>query len=454
MRRFTLSLIAMLALMANEAGAWSNHSFAAYRAFEGLTELKQAAPVRVEPLEVFLKDQETAIESLLASQEVWASTHLDVYPARPAALAFKANPARNDEARRLAFLSALRVAPNSKFALYVQPDPWGPAPEARSLLVHGAVNTLPEQANSTYRFVGLAVGETVSPLNVLASATDEPDYGLDINLWQDSPSDWGKVYGFGTLPFGNPALYYSTQAPFHMGFFHEDRVIYLAAAFIKKTFPLWRVQQYTGLATLAFRTGHPYWGWRFTGMALHYLQDLTQPYHASLSPGNGAAKLIGINLLAMAGMPRLMDEMIVLLSNRHLALEKYQNQLLYNAARARQGTAVDQALRQTDRDASYPAWTDLYTRDVVSRQSHALGPRLTDILVATLPAGYVSDPKFDFGVKEAEIDLAAELGRQGSSTSAQRAKLDGMVAELLGNFGAHSRNLVRGVLKGAGPLPK
>ena len=454
MRRFTLPLIAMLTLMASEAGAWSNHTFASYRAFEALTELKQAAPVRVEPLEAFLKDQEQAIESLLASQEVWASSQLDVYPARPAALAFKANAARNDDARRLAFLTALRVAPNSKFALYVQPDPWGPPPEASTLLPHAAVNTLPEQANSTYRFVGLAVGATVSPLNVLASATDEPDYGLDINLWQDSPSDWGKVYGFGALPFGNPALYYSTQAPFHMGFFHEDKAIYLAAAFIKKTFPLWRVQQYTGLATLAFRSGHPYWGWRFTGMALHYLQDLTQPYHASMSPGNGTAKLIGINLLAMAGMPRLLDEMIVLLSNRHLALEKYQNQLLYNSARARQGTAMDQALRQTDRDTSYPAWTDLYTRDVVSRQSHALGPRLTDILVATLPAGYVSDPKFDFGVKEAEIDLAAELGRQGSSTSAQRAKLDSMVAELLGNFGAHSRNLVRGVLKGAGPLPK
>ena len=35
-----------------------------------------------------------------------------------------------------------------------------------------------------------------------------------------------------------------------------------------------------------------------------------------------------INLLAMAGLPRLKDEMVVLLSNRHLALEKYQNQLL------------------------------------------------------------------------------------------------------------------------------
>jgi len=447
-----LPLLTLLMLLSSQAFSWSNHTFAAYRAFENMPEIAKALPVKAQPLEVFLKDQEKAIEALLLSQEAWAATHIDAYPARPAALAFKANPARSDEARRLAFLTALRVAPNSKFALYLQPDPWGPAPEPGKLLSHSAVNTLPEQANSSHRFVGVAPGDALAPLSIVASASDEPDYGLDINLWQDSPSDWGKVYGFGTLPFGNPALYFSTQAPFHMGFYHEDRVIYLAAAFVKRTFPLLRVQQYTGLAALAFRSGHAYWGWRFTGLALHYLQDLTQPYHASLSPGNGSAKLIGINLLAMAGLPRLKDEMIVLLSNRHLALEKYQHQLLEHAARARQPTAFERALGQSDKDAGYPAWSEHYTRDVVSRQSSAAGARLSDMLVATMPPGYVSDPSFDFGVKESGINLAAELASQGSSTAAQRARLDALIAELLANFGAHSRNLVRGVLK-AGAAP-
>lgn len=444
MKRFALALVSLIGFAAGDALAWSNHSFAAYRAFEKMPEVANSAPVTVEPLATFLKAQESAIETLLAAQEAWAQSHLEVYPPRPATLAFKASPAQTDEARRLAFLKALRVAPNSKLALYIQPDPWGPRPDPATLLPFAAVDTLPEQPNSTYRFVGLKAGDLVSPLSVLASAADEPDYGLDINLWADSPSDWGKVYGFGALPFGNPALYFSTQAPFHMGFYNEDRVIYMAAPFIKKTFPLLRTHQYTSLAALAFRTGHPYWGWRFTGLALHYVQDLTQPYHASLSPGNSSVKLIGINLLAMAGFPRMKDEMIVLLSNRHLALEKYQNQLIYNAAQSRQETAIEKTLRGSDKDASYPAWSDLYARDVVSRQSYALGARLTDILVDTLPSGYVSDPSFDFGVKESGIDLVAELSQQDAP---KRAKLDGAVAELLGNFGAHSRNVVRGVLK-------
>ena len=448
MNRFFLTLVALLGLAAGNAMAWSNHTYAAYRAFERMPEIASAAPVAAEPLEVFLKAQEKAIETLLASQESWAAANLEFYPPRPEALAFKSNPARSDEARRQAFLMALRVAPNSKFALFVQPDPWGPAPDASRLLAHAAVDTLPEQANSNYRFVDVKAGEPTAALAVLASACDEPDYGLDINLWSDSPSEWGKVYGFEAQPFGNPALYFSTQAPFHMGFYHEDRVIYLAAPFIKKTFPLLRIHQYSSLAALAFRSGHPYWGWRFTGLALHYVQDLTQPYHASLSPGNSSARLIGINLLAATGFPRMKDNMIVLLSNRHLALEKYQNQMIYLAAQNQAETDIEISLRSSDRDFSYPTGSELYARDVVARQSHALGGRLTDILVSTLPYAYVSDPALDFGVKESEIDLLAEISKQDP---AKRARLDSITSELMSNFGAHSRNLVRGILKNAAP---
>ena len=444
MHRLTLAVAAMLSLATSSAWAWSNHSFAAYRAFEKMPEVANAAPLQVEPLEVFLKSQQQGLETLLQIQEQWAHSHLEVYPPRPANLIFRADPSQSDETRRKAFLMALRVAPNSKFALYFQPDPWSAAPESTRLLPESAVNTLPEQANSKYRFVSLKAGDSVPALAVLASASDEPDYGLDINLWSDSPSDWGKNYGFEAQPFGNPALYFSTQAPFHMGFYHEDRILYLAAPFIKKTFPMMRVHQFSSLAALAFSSGHNYWGWRFTGLALHYLQDLTQPYHANLSPGNASSKLITINLLAMAGFPKWKDEMIVLLSNRHLALEKYQNQLLFNAAQAKREGAVERSLRSPEQDGKYPAWSDLYTRDVVARQSYALGVRLTEVLLSALPPRYVSDPSFDFGVKESDINLVGELSTQ---EAAKRARLDTLLEELLGNFGAHSRNLVRGVLK-------
>ena len=437
---------ALLGLWVSNGWAWGNHSLPAYRALENMPEVATAQPVRVESLETFLKAEETAIAALLQEQETWAGANLDYYPARPAALAFKAQVGQTDTARRLAFLRALRVAPNSRFALYMQPDLQSP-PAAADALPYSSVNPLAEPAHTTHHFVALKAGQTVTALQVVASASDEPDYGLDINLWSDSPSAWGKEYGFGPLSFGNPAISYTTQSPFHMGFLHEDRVIYWAAPFLKKTFPLWRVHQYSGLAVLAWRTGHAYWGWRFAGMALHYVQDLTQPYHASVSPGDGTMQLLGTNALAMLGMPRKKNELVVLLSNRHLALEKYQTQLLVHAATQHQDSNVVLALRNPQRDAGYPLWSDAYTRNVVAAEAHDAGAALSETLVATLPARFVSDPSFDFGVQEAQIDLMAEMGPPGN---AQRDRLDNTVAQLLAHFGTHSRNTLRGLLTAAG----
>ncbi len=445
MKRLTpITLLALLLVVfAPPVFSWGNHSFPSYRAFEKFPEVANSVPITVETLENFLKAEEKTLEALLASQEAWAQANIEKFPARPAMLAFKADPTRPDDARRLAFLMALRVAPNAKFALYYQPDPQLPATGA-GLLPHSAVNTLPEVANSTYRYVALKSGDQVPVLTVLASASDEPDYGMDINLWEDSPSDWGKVYGFSSQPFGNPALSYSTQAPFHMGFMHESKVLYLAAPFIKRTFPLLRSHQFTSLAELAFRTGHPYWGWRFAGLSLHYLQDLTQPYHASLAPGDSTFKLLAANALAMAGMSGMKDGMVVLLSNRHLALEKYQTELLQTAAQKKQDTAIEKALRNLERDTNYPEWNDRYVRDTVAAQSARSGEQLAKTLVATMPEAFVNDPAFDFGVKEAGINLVAELAKRDAN---DRALLDALIAELLGNFGAHSRNAIRGILK-------
>lgn len=441
-----LLLVACLSFLSLPAWAWSNHSFVTYRAFETMPELAQAAPVPAEPLEAFLKAQEAAIADLLARQEQWARSNMPHYAPRADTLVLKADPRRSDADRRRAFLTALRVSPLSRFALYLQPDPRSTVDPAQRL-PHEAVNSLPEQSDSTHRFVHIEAGQAVAPLAVLASASDEPDYGLDINLWQDSPSQWGKTYGFGDLPFGNPALYYATQAPFHMGFYHQDWLIYKIAPFIQRTYPLMRIQQYTSLASLAFRTGHDYWGWRFAGLALHYIQDLTQPYHADLAPGDSTLRLISANVMAMAGFPNRRDNLIVLLSNRHLALEKFQNESMYENAKAGKDTALETALRRLDLDPSYPVWNELYARDTVAREAHAGARKTVDTILATIPPPLVSDPKFDFGVKEAEIALLAEIDRFGPG---KRAELEKLLSELLSRLGAHSRNTVRGVLRGAG----
>jgi hypothetical protein len=429
-------------LFCTPAHAWGSHTLAAYRVFENMPEVASAAPVAVEPLEVFLQDQERAIEALLDSQEEWAQTNVTAYPVRPAALAFKANSSLNDAERRLAFAHALRIAPDSRFTLYYEPDA-NAATDGLAFHHHTDVSTLPGLPNAPNRFVALKPGDLVAVLKVLASASFEPDFGLDINLMDDSPTDWGKVYGFGKLPFGNPTVIFSTQAPFHMGFFHENKALYLAAPFLKRTFPLMRVNQYAGLAALAHKTGHAYWGWRFTGLALHYVQDLTQPYHASVSPGSSTTGLLWTNVLAMAGFPKRKNDTITLLSNAHLALERYQSQILLAASKSQSDPALLAALADAKTDAAYPPWSDLYVRDVVALESYKAGAELAKTIMATLPAAYVADPAFDFGASPAPIDMAAEVARQDA---AKKTRLDAKVAELLRHFGAHSRNAVRGIL--------
>ncbi|PTT79403.1 phospholipase, partial [Pelomonas sp. HMWF004] len=283
MRHLPASLL--LALMPTLAAAWGNHSPMCYRAFERMPEVAGAAPVKAEPLVDFLRAQEPAIARTLQAQEAWAREHLQGHAARPDALRFTPEPARSDAERRAAFLRALRLSPHARLALYLQVDPRAPD-TTRPALDAGEVSAVAHSKGATQRFVALQPGEAVAPLAVLASACDEPDYGLDLNLFDDNPgAPANPSYGFGNQPFGNPAVAIGSQAPFHMGFFHQGAVFNTLAPSFARTFAELRVQQYGGLAVLAWQTGHAYWGWRFAGLALHHVEDLTQPYHASAAPG-------------------------------------------------------------------------------------------------------------------------------------------------------------------------
>jgi hypothetical protein len=446
MRAIVAAFLVLAAALAapGAARAWSNHGFMTYWALGETPEVANAPAVTAEPIEAFLRDQEAAIETLLAQQEDWARAHLQSYPPRPGELAFKADSSRDDGARKLAFLHALRVSANWRLALFVQAGPAVARDPARAL-PWSAVSTLREPGFSFLRFQKIEPGESVSALAVVSSSADEPDFGVDINCFDDNPSDWGKLYRFGKQPFGNPALDFSSQAPFHMGFFHQSAIIYRAAPFVARTYPLLRAHQFAGLADLAFRTGHSYWGWRFAANAMHYVQDLTQPYHSSLLPGVSTTRMIGVAIAAKLGWPRLQDEMTVLVSNRHLVLERYQSQMLFRPAADGRPAPILSALQAKAQDAAYGAWSENYVRDIVGAEAFEWGERLNDALLAAMPARYVSDSAFDFGARGGGVDLAGELA---VGDPASRTKLEGLVVDLIGHFGAHSRNALRAILSG------
>lgn len=430
---------ALLVLLPALAQAWGNHTPMCYRAFEGMPEVAGAAAVKAEPLVDFLREQEAAIARTLDAQEAWAREHLKHHAARPDALRFIPDARRSDAERRAAFLRALRLSAQTRLALYLQPDPREP-PSNRAPVAAAQVTATQPGAGATQRFVALEPGEAVAPLAVLASACDEPDYGHDLSLFDDNPGQ--PAYGFGKQPFGNPAVSIGSQAPFHMGFFHQGAVFNMLAPSFARTFTELRVQQYSGLAALAWQTGHAYWGWRFAGLALHHVEDLTQPYHASAAPGASLGHMMWVNLKAQLGAPADRQGLVVLQGNRHFVLEQFQARWIIEAARKQQDGPLEAALRDASRDARYPAWGAGYVRDVVAAEAYAAGPATDAAVVVGAPAKFVTDPNFDFAANEAQLGPELVRALQG-----QRDGLHQAIAELLAHFGAHSRNALRGMLK-------
>lgn len=446
-----------LALGATPAFGWSNHASSTWAALKGVDALARLEPVRVEPLESFVAAQADALEKVLDAEEAWARVHVPTYPARPDALRFVAAGAQTPQELRRRFVEALRIAPDARLALFLKRVSVDDA-EGRPALARSRVSTLAdddgEDAAGASPFVELREGESVPALAVVASASDEPDYGLDIGVWEDNGTDYGRRYGFGRQPFGNPALPFGTQAPFHMGFWYESPIVYAAAGFLERTYPEYRIHLYRTLALHALRTGHEYWGWRFAGWALHYVQDLTQPYHARVLPGVSTARMLWINALDIAGRPDAKKRAITLVSNRHLALENFQRTALLAEDRAPAGdrrllaalASTDVASTAQDDAAAKPVFGEDDPRALVARRAAHAADRVDEAVAAALPKRYVDDPAFEFGVDARGIDLHARLGEEAPAAG------DAMVrtlVPLMREYGTHTRAFVRAMAAGA-----
>ncbi len=429
MKYLALALSLSLAGLPSAAMAWSNHALGTALALASLPQVKDAPPVPVESLESFLEEEGVALEQLLDEQEEFFRETLTDYPARPDDLRWV--PTHGGDHRK-AFLMALRVNPEIKLAYFVQALPgmdWnGRTPlDASDVLVFRKLNLWRE-----WRFYQVQPGETLPALAVVASAADEPDYGHDINLFSDNPGEVGSRYNFGKQPFGDARFEYSSQAPFHIGYYHEDEIIYRAAPYLARTYPEVRVYQYLGLARFAFESGHPYWGYRFLGWGLHYIQDLTQPYHAKALPGHGTLRLFWVALKAAVGLDSDKLAAIEQVANRHTEVEQYQADWLRKLLR--EGSNDNPLLRayaDTRVDADYPTFDGESLRWVVSQESYDAADDF-DQRIANWLAGGQSQVGFSQGNQLAALPEDVQLNQ--------------ILVRLIRHFGAHSRNATRSTL--------
>lgn len=428
----------------NNCWAWGQHSSASYRALENLPEISTAELVEVQTLDTFLKAQEHNIQKLLHKQEIWAQENVKNYPRLPHNLKFIAGNFRNDAQRRQSFISALRLAADTRFALYLQTDPRLPNPtELSPLATDIVVSPSVQKWVQASHFYNIKPGQKITALSTLATATDEPDWGFDMLLWEDSPSSWGKTYGFGTQPFSSVSGPLASQSPFHSGFYFEQRLVNVANPRLSENYPLMRIHQFSTLAELAFTTGHDYWGWRFLGNGLHYLQDLTQPYHASITPGETSAYLAGLHLLDSLGMSQRKNELFLKNSNRNLMLDRYQTQMLQKQSNKRYDSIAEVALKNTMLEDRLPKWNFQYPKNVVAKEAFLFSEKLAETLSQTLPEKLLNDPYFDFSQQRPDFDLMTLVAQSGAE---KQLELEGTIARLLEQFGIHSRQMVKAIL--------
>ena len=431
----SLAFVIGLALSTSApACSWSDHATLAWPLMRTMPELLETEPVAAESLVGFLESESDAIAALLEQQESWARSTMPAYAALPEALNFR--PDLRGEKLEQSFLRAIRVNPSRSYRPYAQLFAYE-QPSAGETLVPVADLTFLQGtiATNESQYLALSEGELVEPGRVLATASDEPDFGLDIGLFEDNNTPHGALYGFGIQPFGNPNLEYGSQAPFHMGFYHLDWLTSKAQPGLLATYPQYRVSLYRNLSVLAFKTGHDYWGWRFAGWGLHYVGDLTQPYHAVPLPG---VSLLDSLLTLVKGE---VEQAVQLVSNRHGVIEAFQYQLVRGAI---VNEDWDQStLELVARPSNRIEWQETTLVDELALESVQAADRLDSLIESNTPSKLVSDPAFEFTGSAEDASILEVIASHSPQAT---AGLTMAVNEQMERFSVFAQAWIRGIL--------
>jgi hypothetical protein len=427
--------------------AWSEHPMVVFPVLKSTPAVMNAGPVEVKSLHRFLMEEEEGLQDLLSRQEDWARENIPSYAPRPDALAFTAGGNPEDVLNR--FYAAIRINPNVKMALYLHLLPGQQAGDREQVDPREltTLSTLYEMLFTTY--VRLEEGEMIRPVDVLSTATDEPDYGFDLGLFTDNGTAWGQIYGFGEQPFGNPGLEYGSQAPFHMGFYHESWLVFAAAPFLKRTFVEYRIHLYKTLSLYAFEAGQDYWGWRFMGWAMHYLNDMSMPYHTTVMPAKRPLAMIWINLKAILGFPRSRDNAVQLLSNRHTVYEQFQWQILRRAHL--ENDLQHPFLRALTDPLDMVEYDNDFPRKIAARESNRAARRNDRLLRRNIPRYLVSDPKHEIAGSH-ELDDLLDLIVEEKGMNAVDELTD-MIAERFRALSMHTHSFVQYMLTQKSYMP-
>jgi hypothetical protein len=171
-------------------------------------------------------------------------------------------------------------------------------------------------------------------------------------------------------------------------------------------------------------------------MALHYIQDLTNPYHATIVPGTSTIKILWVSLLDVIGIHGPREKVLKEVSDFHILIEHIQNQKLKALLVKKDYTdRMTAALGDNARDGKSPAFHDQYLREIVSLESNRQADRTRRIFNEA-----VSDREMFDRIQKLDaagpFDILPMIS--GSSKEALDA-LDGLLADLMRADGVYTR---------------
>jgi hypothetical protein len=382
------------------AGAWNDHALISYYALK--RDLK-GETVRFEPLTEFLSKNQAQVVRALDRAEAWCRKNLPSYRPLPAVLRFKAG---GDSATiETRFLKSIRVNPEFLRQSFVQDIGGDLSSQFPNRITDWKeLYILNLNWHPDIPFLRIAPGDRLPAINVLSTASDIPDYGMDCGLFEDNSTLIGKEYGFGKQPFGDQTKPLQQLAPFHMPYYY-NQVFTAAFPILKSPYLLSRVKYFTELARTAFEANHDFWGYTFAGLALHYVIDCCQPYHVSAFPGRKDADI----LKRFEELNRSMDYLMEVLysgADRHLFVEALLYKEILEERSGNQPLYFITAIADQSADKNiHRAYNDFFVISVLAGKAFVLGEKMNPVIESLTDAqkmkkeimirNYVGDYRID-----------------------------------------------------------
>lgn len=266
--------------------------------------------------------------------------------------------------------------------------------------------------------------KTLTPLEILSAYCIDPDDGRDQDLFVRDAK------GRPRYAYPDQQWFGSISGPHSQAFRHIEKPPFsFRHPLATFGFPFRSVGEATRraqiwflLSELAFSKGEDYWGWRFLANALHYLEDLHNPYHAGQITPTMMAKGLWLYLLRGYGF---LNTFANLVADSHLFFEDYvENPAGHDEGMKKTAlwllsgtstTAVDdlQTLAVQIRDRS-----NLYFPALVKQVSRVQNPNDKHFAEANRKIFSIVGDRFASAGEVIRTAVKASLEKRGSKTAA------------------------------------